>query len=142
MWGEKMDKWSDHIDNKFGGCDVPYAPTAEPTTVEEQFQRFVKAFQPVVNAVSAVVEVMIPTIKNLCKTINRLWDAVLHTYPNKRVVYLAFHGKKERTRKKNRARIAKWFEEQKDTGIAKWFEEQKDTDEDAGADLEADNGRE
>ena len=102
-----MDKWSEHIDNKFGGCDVPFdGEVSKPQTRE--------AFQPVVDAVTAVVETMMPTIKTLCETINRLWDAILHTYPNKRVVYLAFHGKKERTRKKNRARIVKWLQKQMD----------------------------
>lgn len=107
-----MDKWSEHIDNKFGGCDVPYAPTAKPTTFEEQCQRFVEALRPVAKVLSDMIEAVRPTIEKICVTLNSLLDEVLRTYPNKRVVYLASHGK-PRVRKKNRRRIIKWLQAQK-----------------------------
>lgn len=47
-------------------------------------------------------------------TLDLLLDAIIQTYPNKRVVYLALYHPKERIRKKNRQRIFKWFNKIKD----------------------------
>ena len=46
---------------------------------------------------------------NLCKTFSGWWDSILKCFGNKRVVHLAFHAKKKRTRKKNRNRLLKEF---------------------------------
>ena len=61
----------------------------------------VPAVQHLIDAIAPMVDV---SVKNLVL----LWDEILKSYPNKRVVWLAFHHPKERVRKKNRNRIIKW----------------------------------
>lgn len=60
--------------------------------------------------------VLAETIENLTKAlppILKMCETVIHNiidlYPDKRVIYLATHGKR-RTRKKNKNRIIKWYE--------------------------------
>lgn len=52
--------------------------------------------------------------ETICNIVNKAfdvfsytWDSILKSYPNKRVVHLAFYHKKARVRKKNRNRIIK-----------------------------------
>ncbi len=112
-----MDKWSEHIDNKFGGCDVPFdGRVSEVKSPEEQYHYFREIFKPVVAALQTLAEnvkEILPTIKNVAEIVTNFWNGILSTYPNKRVVHLAKHGK-PRVRKKNIRRILKWIEEQKD----------------------------
>ena len=75
-------------------------------TKSDDFQKAVEAIQHLAQSVS---EVLMPILDSAIKIMKTIWDAVLHTYPNKRVVYLAMHHPKERVRKKNRNRIIKWI---------------------------------
>lgn len=59
------------------------------------------------DAVYAIAESIKKLADRLCIIIRRLFEKALGCFVNKRVVYLAFHAKKERVRKKNRKRIAK-----------------------------------
>jgi hypothetical protein len=77
---------------------------------EEQLARMMLAFDQETKTIQSI---LVPFIEKICanfvtvvKTIN---EVVLKTYPNKRVVYLALHGKR-RVRKKNINRIKKWIE--------------------------------
>ena len=72
----------------------------------EDFQKAVEAIQ---RLAQSLVEVLKPIIDSTIETIKKMCDAVLHNYPNKRVLYLAMHHPKERVRKKNRNRIIKWI---------------------------------
>jgi hypothetical protein len=112
-----MDKWSDHIDNKFGGCDVPFDGCAtEVKSPEEQYHVFKATFEPVIKAIQTVVETvkdLMPVIKQVGETVTKLCGEIKNTYPNKRVVHLATHGK-PRVRKKNMRRIMKWLEKQRE----------------------------
>lgn len=64
------------------------------------------------NALSKVADTIVPiveNIKNLVKAMCEFAKKIIDLYPNKRVVHLASHGKKARTRKKNIHRIGKWL---------------------------------
>lgn len=53
---------------------------------------------------------LIPVCKELAKNIKALAEAILNSYPNKRVLHLAKYHPKERVRKKNMRRVLKWIE--------------------------------
>lgn len=55
---------------------------------------------------------LIPFIETAIKTFRDFSNTFIEMYPNKRVVYLASHGK-PRVRKKNRRRIIKWLQAKK-----------------------------
>ena len=52
------------------------------------------------------------TLKAIAQSINDFTDEI-KSYPNKRVVYLCFYAKKERTRNKNMNRVLRWSRQQK-----------------------------
>lgn len=58
---------------------------------------------------------LIPFIENTIKAVQEFSKTIINTYPNKRVVHLALHGK-GRTRKKNIHRIYKWLNREADNG--------------------------
>lgn len=60
-------------------------------------------YERIIVAVNDIVNLLFPIVKH---AIEYAADA-LRQYPNKRVVHLALHGKKSRTRKKNLHRIYK-----------------------------------
>lgn len=79
------------------------------TKLVEAFQAIgdaiVKAFEPVVLAISEVVNsLVIPAVPELMKKLFKIAS------PSK-VYYLAYHGKKRRTRKKNLKRLMRYWEE-------------------------------
>ena len=65
---------------------------------EEDLQRMKEALDAVAEQIKVVVD-----------AISGWWDSILKCFGNKRVVHLAFHAKKKRTRKKNRNRLLKEF---------------------------------
>lgn len=73
----------------------------------EQIDKAIKVFNYLGKLIQ---EQILPTIRVLCKhlvpVVTKTSQTILEAYPNKRVVYLAMHGKK-RTRKKNINRIMK-----------------------------------
>lgn len=80
---------------------------------EEDLQRMKEALDVVAEQIKVVVDAVVQVVKqitdNLCKTFSGWWDSILKCFENKRVVHLAFHAKKKRTRKKNRNRLLKEF---------------------------------
>lgn len=73
---------------------------------------FQKAVETIQSLAQAMTDVLKPILDEAMKVIKTILDAVLHSYPNKRVVWLAIHHPKERVRKKNRNRIIKWINQQ------------------------------
>lgn len=77
---------------------------------EEQFARMATAFymlgQKIQNAIIPTIEKLLGTLMPLVKSVSE----ALKAYPNKRVVYLALHGKRRVVRRKNINRIKKWIE--------------------------------
>lgn len=87
---------------------VPFTgKIAEIKPPEQQIQQILDAFAPVAQG---IIDAIVPLIEPCIDEITRLWDEVLKSYPDKRVVWLAFHHKKAKVRKKNRHRIAKYIE--------------------------------
>lgn len=80
-------------ENKDGGSS--FALSADETLAE--------AFQNL----SRFIEEAIPIIREYAKIAVKICEKCISLYPNKRVVHLALHAKKERTRKKNMHRILK-----------------------------------
>lgn len=80
---------------------------------EEDLQRMKEALDAVAEQIKVVFDAAVQVLKqiadNLCKTFSGWWDSILKYFGNKRVVHLAFHAKKKRTRKKNRNRLLKEF---------------------------------
>lgn len=81
----------------------------ELLTPEQREARLCAVKQAIEPILESILQVLVPIVKQVITEIERLWEAVLHTYPNKRVVWLATHHPKERVRKKNRNRIFKWM---------------------------------
>ena len=73
----------------------------------EDFQKAVEAIQ---RLAQSITEVLTPVLDSAMKAIKKIMDAVLHVYPNKRVLHFAMHHPKERVRKKNIRRIMQWLE--------------------------------
>ena len=93
--------------NKYGSDGVPFTgKIAEITPAEQQLQQIIDAFVPVVQG---IIDAIVPLIEPCIDEITRLWDETLKSYPDNRVVWLAFHHPKARVRKKNRNRIAKYI---------------------------------
>ena len=63
------------------------------------------------NSLSKAAAATIPVLRKFADIMQKLWEKALRTYPNRRVVYLALHGK-PLVQKKNRNRIIKWMEKQ------------------------------
>lgn len=82
----------------------------------EKLQRAAReAAENISRAIIAASEALRPIIKRLSETLSPIlasldfYSKIYECYPNKRVIYLAKHGKK-RVRKKNINRIKKYFE--------------------------------
>ena len=70
-------------------------------------EKIIKAF----DSLKSAAEVAASVLQRFAKVLRELWEKALRTYPNRRVVYLALHGK-PLVQKKNRNRIIKWMEKQ------------------------------
>lgn len=87
---------------------------------EEQMERIQKAIEITAEVITEVAEIIAKALQRICEVIlpvitevvgkiGQYYEAVLRTYPNRRVVWLAFHHKRKRVRKKNKARILRWL---------------------------------
>lgn len=68
-------------------------------------------------AIEQAVDALVEVVKKVCEAIKRAWNQICKTFHalwestlvaisgNRRVAHLAFHAKKERTRKKNLKRL-------------------------------------
>ena len=93
--------------NKYGSDGVPFTgKIAEIAPMAQQLQQIIDAFVPVAQC---IIDALVPLIEPCIDATTRLWDEILKSYPDKRVVWLAFHHPKEKVRKKNRNRIARYI---------------------------------
>ena len=74
----------------------------------EKIALVVESLQPIV---SNIMEVLTQAIQEAMAAINDMWRDVIECYPNRRVVHLALHHRKKKTRKKNTKRIILWLRE-------------------------------
>lgn len=81
----------------------------EPTEVEAAKEEVRAFFEKIAETLRPIMCTIAETLKNYVTAIKTVAEAVIDTYPNKRVVHLAKYGK-GRTRKKNIKRILKHFE--------------------------------
>ena len=86
--------------------DYERAEILPVATPEEQIKRAKEAFS---NLSKLIQNEIIPMVEYLCKNLAPILKRIVDMYPNKRVKYLATHGK-HRVRKKNINRIKKWYE--------------------------------
>ncbi len=63
-----------------------------------------------ITEVAKTVEMTVSALFEAAKQAVELYNKIISSCPNKRVVYLALHSKKERVRKKNVRRILKDFQ--------------------------------
>lgn len=93
--------------NKYGSDGVPFTgKVAEIVPAEQQLQQMHDALVPLFQS---IIDALAPMIKQCTDAVTHLWDEILKSYPDKRVVWLAFHHPKARVRKKNRNKIAKYI---------------------------------
>ena len=86
---------------------VPFTgQIAEIKPAEQQIQQMIDAFVPVVQC---LIDAIVPLIEPCIDSITQTWEAILKSYPDKRIVWLAFYHPKAKVRKKNRERIAKYI---------------------------------
>lgn len=76
--------------------------TDEPVLWPKENTHPLTSLNKAMENLSVVVNVAIKAIKQMVTAVS---DYVYKRYPNRRVVHLALHGKRARTRKKNRNRI-------------------------------------
>ncbi|HIU80036.1 MAG TPA: hypothetical protein IAC67_03880 [Candidatus Coproplasma excrementipullorum] len=82
---------------------------------EEQKQ----AIDDLVVACKNIIVDMTPVFNELFETVKAIAQSIsdfaneIKSYPDKRVVYLCFYAKKERTRNKNINRVLRWSRQQK-----------------------------
>lgn len=60
-------------------------------------------------ALQPIIEMIAETLPPIIETIADVMAQIIELYPNKRVVHLAKHARKERVRKKNIKRIIEWY---------------------------------
>ena len=96
------------------GEDESKVPVSPEESLENIKQALIQMLQPILDAcyriLQKLVDTFTPQTQQAIKEISRINDSVLKSYPDKRIVWLALHHKKERIRKKNRKRILKWLE--------------------------------
>lgn len=97
-------KETDNIINLYGQASEIERQTWEAAEALATLAAAAKTLQPIIEEIAAA-------LKPVIKAIADVLEQIINLYPNKRVIYLAKHGK-ERTRKKNVKRILKWFNEQ------------------------------
>lgn len=82
---------------------------------EEAKRQFAEMLAPALaaaaEALGEMARQLAPTVKLILEMCKTTCETILEQYPNKRVVHLAKHAKKERVRKKNINRIIKWIED-------------------------------
>lgn len=112
-----MDKWSEHIDNKFGGCDIPFDESlTKRLSAEEQEQllksAIVEVAEKIMSPLVEAVEGLLPFVKSTIEIVKEFAKPYIEAYkiyPNRRVVWLSLNAKKERVRKKNFRRIWEYY---------------------------------
>lgn len=107
--------------NEYEGIENAKILTASQ---EEELQRayeelaayareLVELLQPAIEAVAQAVKQCAELIKQAIPTVLDfvvvIMAQIIELYPNKRVVHLAKHARKERVRKKNINKILKWY---------------------------------
>lgn len=89
------------IINLYGQASEIERQTWEAAEALATLAAAVKTLQPIIEEIAAA-------LKPVINAIGYVLEQIINFYPNKRVIYLAKHGK-GRTKKKNVNRILKWY---------------------------------
>ena len=88
-------------------------PTIRFTEEQKQaISDLAATFSDITIDIESLFKNVFETLKAIAQSINDFTDEI-KSYPNKRVVYLCFYAKKERTRNKNINRVLRWSRQQK-----------------------------
>lgn len=101
------DEPSSKFVNEYEGIET--AQLAPPQTFEQAAKRVTELCAEVAAALAPYVKQVVDTLFPIVEAYTNLVAAALKTFPNRRVVHLALHAKKPRTRKKNQKRILEWM---------------------------------
>lgn len=82
------------------------AIAAEPA---EKIAETIKVLTPIMCEIGKRIKAAFGTVFEFCDRVYT-YDKTVKSYPNRRVVWLAFYHKKERVRKKNYRRVLRWLE--------------------------------
>ena len=116
-----MNTTENSVDKYSSGVPFDASKLACPCLPEEKMQQLQEAFAPVcqiiIDAVlpvlQQIVDALVPVLSEMANALSEVlpdvWESIWTSYPDRRVVHLAKHSKKERVRKKNYNRIMKWF---------------------------------
>ena len=74
-------------------------------TVTQAFTALTECHTMIGTDFATKIKEIVTSLLNFVKSVFELSERVIKIYPNKRVLYLALHSKKKRTRKKNVHRI-------------------------------------
>lgn len=102
-----MDYGQFHEDYKYSSCFPFTGEIAEIKPLEQQLQEMIDALAPVIQG---IIDAIVPLIEPCVDAINQTWNEMLESYPNKRIVHLAFYHKKARVRKKNLNKIIDFWD--------------------------------
>ena len=95
---------TDDIINLFGQASETERQVMAAAEMLAAFGKACETIDPIIEEIAAALK---PVIEAICDVM----EQIINLYPNKRVIYLAKHGK-ERTKKKNIKRMLKWYNEQ------------------------------
>lgn len=76
---------------------------------QEQCEAVVRTINTVAEVIKEVVDAITEVIKGFVDVFTYLWNELLYSASNKKIVHLALHGRTKRIRKKNRNRLVKNF---------------------------------
>lgn len=92
------------------GCELTEEQKENFRKVYEEIRAVVqRVSEEIARIVQTIWEAIKPIVKAIAEKLSCFYEVVLKTYPNRRVVWLALHHKRERVRKKNKARILRWL---------------------------------
>lgn len=97
----------------------PYIKPDQEAALQEGLEKLVQGLQKMAELLAPALAVIMEAFGKIAqqasaalKLIAETSETIIEQYPNKRVLHLAKHGKKARTRKKNINRIKKYFEQE------------------------------
>lgn len=76
---------------------------------QEQYEAVVRAINTVAEVIKEIVDDIKEVIKRFVDVFTDLWNELLYSASNKKIVHLALHGRTKRIRKKNWNRLVKNF---------------------------------
>lgn len=80
---------------------------ATATEFARKITEYIEVITPIIRENAERIKAALGPVVDFCE---RIFDEAIKEYPKRRVVWLAFHHKKARVRKKNYRRVLRWLE--------------------------------